>query len=127
MKPLSKQSNTVVSHLRAFPHLTAMQADGVYHIRRLASRIDEIRAAGYEVEKQTKEDAKGQRYTRYSFSKRQRRAINPLLPVRVATLQLRIETVESLYRIYCHNELGIDRLDLDSEVSDFVAFLRNHA
>lgn len=62
---LSRQARLVLDYLRSNLHLTPWQAEGVFHIRRLASRIDELRAAGYEVEKETREDAKGQRYTRY--------------------------------------------------------------
>ncbi|MBS7457675.1 helix-turn-helix domain-containing protein [Coralloluteibacterium stylophorae] len=79
---LSKQAVTVLQHLRREPHLTSWQAEGVYRIRRLASRIDELRALGYEVVKETKEDATGQRYTRYGLSRRQKRVVTPILPQR---------------------------------------------
>jgi hypothetical protein len=75
---LSRQARTVRDHLIAEKHITSWQAEGVYRIRRLASRVDELLAAGFEVLKERQEDATGQSYTRYSFSDRQRRADIPL-------------------------------------------------
>lgn len=79
---LSRQAKIVLDHLRNNPHMTSWQAEGVYRIRRLASRIDELRAAGYEIVKSTVNDATGQRYTRYSLSRRQARRERPILPPR---------------------------------------------
>ena len=78
------QTQVVLDHLRRHSHLTSWQAEGVYRIRRLASRVDELRAAGFEIETQTCEDASGQRYTRYRLSRRQRRSKAPLLEARRA-------------------------------------------
>lgn len=123
MKPLSPQAQTVLAHLRANSHLTSWQAEGVYRIRRLASRVDELRAAGFEIETQTREDAAGQRYTRYMLSRRQRRAENPLLPPRRAPKQFRVDALLQLYRAYCVEELDMDETEADEEVADFAEFL----
>jgi len=123
VKPLSPQTQTVLSHLRAHSHLTSWQAEGVYRIRRLASRVDELRAAGYEIETQTCEDAAGQRYTRYRLSRRQRRAKAPLLTPRRAPKQYRLDSMLQLYRNYCVEELGMTQTDATEEVADFTKFL----
>lgn len=76
---LTPQAQIVVDHLTNNPHLTSLQAEGVYRIRRLAARISELKKAGYDIEKSMKVDATGQRYTRYSFTGPQKRAHRPLL------------------------------------------------
>jgi hypothetical protein len=127
VKPLTRQANTVLSHMRAYPHITQMQADGVYHIRRLASRIDELRVHGYDVETEKAEDAKGQRYTRYSLSKSQKRVHAPLLKPRTSATQYRIEKIEDAYRRYCSEELMVSDYQLDIEVGDFISYLQEYA
>jgi len=127
MKTLSPQCRTVLEYLRTHTHITPWQAEGVFRIRRLASRIDELRAAGYAIQKSTQEDASGQRYTRYSLTKEQRRAKRPLLTPRQAPAQFRIDKVLNAYRDYCRTELDLYDGDLDTEVAAFRTFLENHA
>lgn len=127
MKPLSPQCQVVLDYLRNHTHITPWQAEGVFRIRRLASRIDELRAAGYAIQKSTQEDASGQRYTRYSLTKEQRRAKRPLLSPRRAPAQFRIEKVLAAYRDYCKHELDLYDNDLDIEVADFRNYLEKHA
>lgn len=91
---LSLQSRTVLKHLRAEAHITSWQAEGVYRIRRLASRIDEIVAAGYDVLKTEAKDATGQRYIRYSLSATQKRYAKPINPPRVRTVRVSLAAVE---------------------------------
>lgn len=86
MPKLSPQAALVRDHLYQEAHLTPWQATGVYHIRSLSSRISELRRAGYDITKQHRTDAKGQRYVRYAFSPRQKRNKRPVLP---AVAQLR--------------------------------------
>lgn len=124
---LSRQANLVLNYLRSNPHLTPWQAEGVFHIRRLASRIDELRAAGYEIVKETREDAKGQRYTRYGLTPRQRRAKRPLLEPRRGPTQFRIEKVRAAYLAYCENELGMFPTEAEEEVDSFIKFLQENA
>lgn len=124
---LPRQSRLVLDHLRANTHLTSWQAEGVYRIRRLASRIDELRRAGYEIETESCEDATGQRYTRYSLSRRQRRAKRPLLEPRRAPTQFRLETVEAIYERYCRRELEMDASEAQDEVEQFIKYLKDNA
>ncbi len=123
MKPLSPQARIVRDHLQQYAHLTHWQAEGVYHIRRLASRVDELRAHGYVVETTTCEDAKGQRYTRYSFSKAQRRAKRPLGQPRTKTKRYTAAAIAALYESYCENELGLSGLELQLETSAFLNYI----
>lgn len=80
---LPQQSRIVLQHMRDESHITSWQAEGVYRIRRLASRIDEIVAAGFDVNKVEAKDATGQRYIRYSLSAAQKRRLTPINPARV--------------------------------------------
>jgi len=123
VKPLPPQTQVVLDHLRRHSHLTSWQAEGVYRIRRLASRVDELRATGFEIETQTCEDASGQRYTRYRLSRRQRRSKAPLLEARRAPKQYRVDALLQLYRNYCTDELGLDANDATEEVAAFTKFL----
>lgn len=127
MNTLSPQARTVLSHLRTNQHLTAWQAEGVYRIRRLASRVDELRAAGFEVCTEIARDASGQRYTRYSLSRAQKRAKVPLLAPRQTPSQFRIDTVAMAYRRYCQEDLGIEGMTLNEEVAAFTSFLSEFA
>lgn len=76
---LTRQARIVLEHLRT-SHLTSWQAEGVYRIRRLASRINELKTVGFAIDKETMQDATGQRYTRYSLSRAQRRRKEPINP-----------------------------------------------
>lgn len=104
---LTPQAQTVLNHLRMHDYLTSWQAEGVYRIRRLASRIDELAAAGFEIAKEPMRDATGQRYTRYFLSKRQRESGgSPVLPARPTPRKrldgkfLRAKTVLDVLRAY---------------------------
>lgn len=79
---LSPQTKTVLAHLRAERYITSWVAEGVYRIRRLASRVDELVAAGFDINKERTYDATGQAYTRYSLSGKQRLYTYPINPVR---------------------------------------------
>ncbi len=107
---LPPQSKTVLAHLRAEPHITSWQAEGVYRIRRLASRIDEIVAAGYEVIKTEARDATGQRYIRYSLSATQKRYCGPINPERSKCLRLTTKHIEETMRRLGHCPCAINSL-----------------
>lgn len=79
---LTPQAKTVLNHLRQCQHLTSLQAEGVYRIRRLASRIDELRAAGYGINKSVAKDVTGQRYTRYFLTPAQAVSKTPVYAAR---------------------------------------------
>lgn len=127
MTTLSRQARLVLDHLRCNQHLTSWQAEGVYKIRRLASRVDELRAAGFEVTTSRSKDATGQPYTRYSLSTRQRRAKRPLLPTRSSPTQFRIDSVAAAYTAYCRKSLDMDAEETAGEVDQFLTFLKDHA
>ena len=61
----SPQCATILRHLKFHGGLTSMEAEGVYRIRRLASRVSELRSAGYVIKSIRKVDPTGQRYVRY--------------------------------------------------------------
>jgi len=127
MSSLSRQSRLVLDHLRSNQHLTSWQAEGVYRIRRLASRVDELRAAGYEVTTSRAEDATGQSYTRYSLSRRQRRAKRPLLQARTSPTQFRIDRIADVYSDYCRKKLDMDSRETAEELDQFLTFLKDNA
>lgn len=66
------QKKIILTHMLTQGHITPWAAEGVYRVRRLASRIDELVAEGYDIVKETVTDALGQKYTRYSLSENQR-------------------------------------------------------
>jgi len=127
MKKLTPQADIVLTHLRHHGALTPWKAEGIYRIRRLASRIDELRAGGYEIVSSTHRDATGQRYTRYALSPRQRIHSGPLLVPRSVPKQYRLEHVLNLYHHYCVAWLGLDALSAHAEVEDFREFLTETA
>lgn len=120
---LTRQAALIRDHLRANSHLTSWQAEGVYRIRRLASRISELRNAGYEIEKESQRDATGQLYTRYSFSKRQRRARGPLLQPRVEQPRLILDDIVHMYHRYCMEHLDLGDEHSTDESTDFREWL----
>jgi hypothetical protein len=115
---LSLQARTVLTHLRGESHITSWQAEGVYRIRRLASRIDEIVAAGFDVIKEEAKDATAQRYIRYSLSDAQKRADFPLHPKRVRESRLTLNLVRNTM-----NELGFH----EDDIEDLITALKEKA
>lgn len=115
---LSRQARLVRDHLFSETHITSWQAEGVYRIRRLASRVDELVAAGFEVNKSEAQDATGQRYVRYSFTQRQARSNKPLLPVRVRAPRITVPLLRNVM-----SDLGFDAED----VNDLIAALQEKA
>jgi hypothetical protein len=107
---LPPQSKTVLAHLRHEAHITSWQAEGVYRIRRLASRIDEIVAAGYDVIKTEARDATGQRYIRYSLSAAQKRYAGPINPPRMKCLRLTVEHIEETMRDIGYCDCAVTKL-----------------
>lgn len=62
---LSPQARRVLAHLESGESISQMEALTVYSIFRLASRISELRSAGYDIHREMKEDNAGHRYARY--------------------------------------------------------------
>jgi hypothetical protein len=67
------QRETVLNHLQKHGSLTSCEAEIVYKIRRLASRIDELRKEGWPIESLRQQDATGQRYVRYKLVRKNAR------------------------------------------------------
>lgn len=124
---LTRQAALVRDHLYANQHLTSWQAEGVYRIRRLASRVSELKNAGYEITKETMEDATGQRYTRYSFSKAQRRNKRPLAEPKQAAPRFTAEQIEEAYVKFLGSDEWADTWGDRAEAAAFVAFLQKGA
>ena len=108
MTKLPPQAARVLAHMRAETHITSWQAEGVYRIRRLASRIDEIVAAGYDVMKEEAKDATGQRYMRYALGAAQKRADFPLHPPRPREPRITLALVRNVM-----DNLGFDADDIE--------------
>lgn len=66
------QLDAILAHLRSIDPTTkrtrgisADEANGLYRVKRLASRIHELREQGYSIVGFTKRDTTGKRYVRY--------------------------------------------------------------
>ena len=66
---LHPQTELVLSHLIVVGHISNVEANAVHGIRSVSSRISELKKAGYKIDKTTKHDMTGQRYTSYSLAK----------------------------------------------------------
>jgi hypothetical protein len=65
---LTPQARKVLAHLLAGKAITPQKAEMVYSVYRLASRINEIRKAGYAVKTELRRDESGHPYGRYSLA-----------------------------------------------------------
>lgn len=65
MTKLSPQQKKIVDHLEAEGSITQLEAWDFYRIRRLATRIFELKEKGYDLTSQRRQDCQGQRYVRY--------------------------------------------------------------
>ncbi len=59
------QKELILAHLNQTGSISSVEAEAVYKIRRLASRIDELRQAGHQIISAKRRDPTGQRYVRY--------------------------------------------------------------
>lgn len=123
---LTHQCATIVDHLRT-RSLSSWEAEGVYRIRRLASRISELVALGYEVEKRRSTDATGQPYVRYSFSRRQKRRVTPVNTPVAPTPRLTTEVFLDKYIAYCRSELGMSVNEARAEANDLSHYMEANA
>lgn len=57
----------IMNHFFAKGTISQVEAETVYKIRRLASRISELKEDGWKIETELREDMMGQRYARYSL------------------------------------------------------------
>jgi hypothetical protein len=63
------QPHRILEHLMSKGSITQVEAEAVYKIRRLASRIHELSRFGWNIGRELKSDAMGQRYARYFLKK----------------------------------------------------------
>lgn len=63
------QKETILKHLKRKKTLSSFEALLVYGITRLASRVDELRKDGWNIETVMKKDEKGKRYARYRMAR----------------------------------------------------------
>lgn len=63
------QLQVVLQHLFVKGSISQVEAEAVYKIRRLASRIFELKQDGWRIKRELKQDLAGQRYARYSLDK----------------------------------------------------------
>lgn len=117
---LSRQARDVLDHLYANAHLTSWHAEGVYRIRRLASRVSELKNAGYAITKERCRDATGQAYTRYSLSRGQRRTKRPLNPPVQSQRRFTPDQIRDLYIDFAMNSLDLVREEAEEEADNFI-------
>jgi len=69
MATLGKKSQTemLLTHFKARPDISAIEAGAMFRIRSLSRRINDLEADGYSFSRTTKRDTTGQRYVRYAF------------------------------------------------------------
>ena len=115
---LSRQARLVRDHLLSEKHITSWQAEGVYRIRRLASRVDELVAAGFDVLKEEQQDATGQRYIRYSFSDTQRLSPTPIKQPRQREPRLTLALIRNVM-----SDLGF----YEEDIADLTKALKEKA
>ena len=59
------QNQLILKHLKRYRSITALEAQGLFRCFRLASRINELRARGVQIETRLHSDSLGKRYARY--------------------------------------------------------------
>ena len=117
---LSRQARLVLDHLYSNAHLTSWHAEGVYRIRRLASRISELKNAGYAIMKKRCKDATGQAYTRYSLARTQRRTTRPLNPAVQSQRRFTPAELREAYVNFAMNDLCLVREEAEEEADNFI-------
>ena len=61
------QCDKLMAHFQQYGHITALEAWDSYNIRRLASRISDLKKSGVKINKENKRHkVTGQKYVRYS-------------------------------------------------------------
>lgn len=64
---LSNQCKLVLDHITRYGYVTQLAASN-YGIDRLASRVYDLKQAGYEIVRSTHKDLQGKRYSRYTVA-----------------------------------------------------------
>ena len=69
-----KQTDLLLDHFRARPSISPMEAQGMFLIRSLSRRINDLEAQGYTFFRERCVDTRGQRYIRYHLVGKPRKA-----------------------------------------------------
>lgn len=67
--PYSDQKFLILEHFLTGRSITQVEAEAVYKIRRLAARIAEMKADGWNIARELRKDLMGQKYARYSLKR----------------------------------------------------------
>lgn len=65
--PQMSQDEIILRHLKEIGNISGVEASTVYKCRSLTSVISRLMKRGWIIDKETKRDATGQRYVRYSY------------------------------------------------------------
>lgn len=64
---MSPQAKLVLKHLQQKGSITNVEANAVHKVRALPRRIADLKANGYQIDREFNKDLTGQRYVRYSL------------------------------------------------------------
>lgn len=66
---LAPQTAKILQHLEMVGSISNVEAQAVYRCRALPRRIKDLKVAGFNIKREMKRDATGQRYVRYFYNK----------------------------------------------------------
>lgn len=61
------QTEQLLDHFRTTKSISALEAQGMFLIRSLSRRINDLEARGHKFLREQKRDTRGQRYVRYHY------------------------------------------------------------
>ena len=61
------QTEQLLDHFRSVKSISALEAQGMFLIRSLSRRINDLEAKGHKFFREQKRDTRGQRYVRYHY------------------------------------------------------------
>lgn len=67
-RKLTPQVKTILTHLEKVGDISGIEASAMYKVRSLPRRITDLKEAGYDITREFKKDATGQRYVRYYYN-----------------------------------------------------------
>lgn len=112
---LTPQVRTLLTHLTDHGSISQAEAGTVYRIRALPRRIADLKAAGYNVRRELKNDATGQRYARYYLEAAVETPAQP--PVLRLGSTIRVTNEHLTYGAYTNGDEGeVVGIDADGDV-----------